>query len=116
MVALEGFTLLPLPQDDELFVSLDPIAKTEWIGVANACRSAAFYVSIRRWRLALFSQGLSAVLNVLGHLTITYRALGGGLLSTSGTTGMVRHYRVSGKVLGEEPKERIQARIYGTVR
>lgn len=63
MVVLEGFTLLPLPQDDKLFVSLDPVAKTERIGVVNACRRGTFEISIRGSRLALLSQNLSAFLD-----------------------------------------------------
>lgn len=51
VIGLEALAFLPLPQDDELFVSLDSIAETEWVRVTNAWRGA-FDVSLRGWRLA----------------------------------------------------------------
>lgn len=47
MITLERFALLPLSQDDELFVSLDPVAETEWIGLANARRRSGLDVPDR---------------------------------------------------------------------
>lgn len=54
MVALKGFTLSPLPQDDELLVSLDPTAKAERISVADLWGYGAFDVPVGGWRFALF--------------------------------------------------------------
>lgn len=59
VVALKGFALSPLPQDDEFIVSLDPIAKTERISITDLCGQGAFDVPVRGWRFALFCKDVS---------------------------------------------------------
>ena len=58
VITLKGFTLLPLPQNDELLVSLFSIAKTEWVGIGNGCGKGALDVFVGGWRPTRFSEDL----------------------------------------------------------
>lgn len=91
MVGLEGFSLLPLPQDVELFVGLSPAPKTEWICTGNGCRQCAFDVSVEGWGPARFNQNLlfsQLFLEVDKHSGMTHWTLRDRL---GGSTGRVRH-------------------------
>ena len=113
MVALERLPLLPVPQDAELLVSLFSVAKAEWVSISKSCRQGAFKVSVGMGRRARRSENLDsdqAFLVVDKHWIMTNWALG-DRLGSRGSTGRVRHDLTG---LGWEPKERIQARRYGT--
>lgn len=58
VIILEGFTLLPLPQNGELLVSFFSIAKTEWIGVGDGCGKGAFDVFVGGRGPTRFSEDL----------------------------------------------------------
>jgi len=58
VVGLERSAFLPLPQDDELLVSLFSIAETEGVSVGIGCRDSAFDVLVGGRRSASFSKNL----------------------------------------------------------
>jgi len=58
MILLKGFTLLPLPQTDELLVSLFSIAKTEWVGIGNGSGKGALDVFVGGRGPTRFSEDL----------------------------------------------------------
>lgn len=113
MVALEGFTLLPLPQDDELFVGLSPGAKTEWICTRNGCGQCSFDVFVGGWGPARFNRNLllnQLLLEVDELSAMTHGTLGDRL---GGSTGWVRHdlngFWVRNQKSGYKPRDTVPA-------